>query len=742
MESRDWHTTQKWVSMNVPWKPEFEEKFRAVLTKESPLVLVLSQLDDRYFKGLTGQYWFDLQFRVHELGSVDEDDYIVRSHGNHLLNRSVVVELKSLPAGIYSIFVKVNATRGCACCHPSVEEVLKNQCLAREENDKLAQVGMSYDYAHGKVASYIKQKDKVRKSQEKSKAREMAFAQQRRAWEKRHLARKLLRKQEAKNKMKLDERKVRLEAKAKLKRGTSGGDSSNKEDSENEHTGEGESEKADCDNEVCTCKKKGPVEEKCDVAISALGKVEKEKQPKAEAVIKEEVKAEVYEEAKLLKVDSEKGRHEIPSIADKSVQTEDLLGAIVPATIDAQDKNLSTLLPKTAKSDETGGVTVNITDETTSNPVEELSPNEDGTNIIAAATDDATQAGERVQDGAKSEVVNGSSVLKKASNPVDRQNVTLAVSENVNTVDAASDTVDTGGQAKHTAQAYALVQTPVSLESNTRLTERSLDTDISVWKPEPSLISESSLQASKMDSTSIESGSKVSGLNGNSLGVGIPGRKDESVQTDCISISSCSDPALDTPNYSSRANSPLEERGFIEASEPGLASSLQETVPTLDSSPRELVAEPQKKLLVYDSDGDSSDSPVSDFDEMFSDSDDDIPRPQPAVVKKPDATAKIDKKDEDDEDAKEEAKLPSPWNAVCIIGFRVYSKDAELRLTIYEGDEDEGAKKVAGPHQDRCATHEDTAGSEKIEDSEVISDLENIGRCAKGVELESSVKME
>lgn len=77
--------SQRWISVEVPWKAEFEQRFRLVLKKESPVVLVLSQLDDRYFVGLRGQYRFRLQFRLHDINSPGEEDYIVRSHGNYLV---------------------------------------------------------------------------------------------------------------------------------------------------------------------------------------------------------------------------------------------------------------------------------------------------------------------------------------------------------------------------------------------------------------------------------------------------------------------------------------------------------------------------------------------------------------------------------------------------------------------------------------------------------------------------------
>jgi len=75
----EWKVTQQWTSMNVPWSVEYNKtKFCFILEKKANVVLVLSQLDDRYFCGLQGQYEFELAFRVHKAG---EEDYIVRSHG-------------------------------------------------------------------------------------------------------------------------------------------------------------------------------------------------------------------------------------------------------------------------------------------------------------------------------------------------------------------------------------------------------------------------------------------------------------------------------------------------------------------------------------------------------------------------------------------------------------------------------------------------------------------------------------
>ncbi|KAL2064124.1 hypothetical protein VTL71DRAFT_4618 [Oculimacula yallundae] len=203
----DWCITQKWMSIDVPWKAEFEQKFRIVLKKESPIVMVLSQLDDRFFQGLKGQYKFRFQFRLHEVNSIDEHDYVVRSHGNYLMNRSVVTELKSLPAGTYAVFIMVVAERNTH--RSSVEDVVKAQCKQKVDNEKLAQVGMSYNIAHSKGVAHSKAKDITQKALDMAKAREARQATRRKLWEERRVSRDVIRKQDKKN----QEKKARKDAK-------------------------------------------------------------------------------------------------------------------------------------------------------------------------------------------------------------------------------------------------------------------------------------------------------------------------------------------------------------------------------------------------------------------------------------------------------------------------------------------------------------------------------------------------
>jgi hypothetical protein len=207
----DWRCCQRWIGVDVPWKPQYHEKFHIKLTREGPLVIVLSQLDNRYFKGLHGQYSFRLQFRIHEQDRPDPEDYIVRSHGNYLMDRSVSIELPSMLPGTYSVFISVAGERNPDV--PSVEEVVKRECKKRVENEKLAQVGYAYDLAHSKAAAHLEAVKKARKKADQKKASEARQKERHRLWEKRHLNRQITKKQGRKNNQKLEAKQAAREEK-------------------------------------------------------------------------------------------------------------------------------------------------------------------------------------------------------------------------------------------------------------------------------------------------------------------------------------------------------------------------------------------------------------------------------------------------------------------------------------------------------------------------------------------------
>lgn len=207
-----WRSCQRWIGVEVPWKAQYNEKFHLKLTKESPVVLVLSQLDDRYFRGLQGQYTFRLQFRLHQEGRPSAEEYIVRSHGNYLMDRSVSVELPTLGPGNYAVYISISGERNTA--KPSTEAVVQRECEGREENEKLAQVGQAYDLAHSKAASHLDRLSNLRKKTEGKKASEARTKKRRQNWERRQTKRAIKLKQEEKDKAKKAEGKRCKRAKA------------------------------------------------------------------------------------------------------------------------------------------------------------------------------------------------------------------------------------------------------------------------------------------------------------------------------------------------------------------------------------------------------------------------------------------------------------------------------------------------------------------------------------------------
>jgi hypothetical protein len=169
----NWKSTQQWTSLAIPWTIDYSDtKFEITLTKEGPVVIVLTQLDDRYFRGLEGQYEFKLHFRLEKEG---EEEYIVRSHGNYGMRRSVSTEL-TLEPGKYIVQLKITANRDQS--RPTVEKVVRDNC--KDSREKLLQIGLSYDLSHAKgemteSAEEKKEreaKEKAKKEKEKKKAKE------------------------------------------------------------------------------------------------------------------------------------------------------------------------------------------------------------------------------------------------------------------------------------------------------------------------------------------------------------------------------------------------------------------------------------------------------------------------------------------------------------------------------------------------------------------------------------------
>ncbi|KAL9131646.1 MAG: hypothetical protein Q9217_000457 [Psora testacea] len=181
---KDWMITQQWTTVNVPWSADYNDtKFSITITKKGPLVIVLSQLDDRYFRGMEGQYSFQLHFRLDKDG---ERDYIVRSHGNYSMWRSVSADLE-LDPGTYSVLMRITARRNTSKATP--EKMIRENCKDRQ--NKLIQIGLSYDLAHAKCEIIETEEEKERrvrleekrKAADRKKMKQELSIQKRKEWE-------------------------------------------------------------------------------------------------------------------------------------------------------------------------------------------------------------------------------------------------------------------------------------------------------------------------------------------------------------------------------------------------------------------------------------------------------------------------------------------------------------------------------------------------------------------------------
>lgn len=167
----EWQITQQWTTVNVPWSADYNDTMYSItVTQPGPVVVVLSQLDSRYFKGLEGQYTFQLQFRLEKDG---DDSCVVRSHSNYSMSRSVSTDIELEP-GTYSVLMRITAKRWTGDLTP--DQVIRNSCMERPE--KLIQVGLSYDLAHAK--GEIRETEREKTAHEAREQRKKAEAHQKR----------------------------------------------------------------------------------------------------------------------------------------------------------------------------------------------------------------------------------------------------------------------------------------------------------------------------------------------------------------------------------------------------------------------------------------------------------------------------------------------------------------------------------------------------------------------------------
>ncbi|KAJ3044236.1 hypothetical protein HDV00_002914 [Rhizophlyctis rosea] len=142
---RTWSVASHWLEFAPSFPPEWGEvHFTLQFTKKTDAVIVLSQLDNRYFRGLEGAYTFLLEFR---LWRGDDKDWLDRSTGGPG-SRSTNVEIKDLEPGEYTVQVRINRVR--------TERNFRNEfieSLPGEKVPKFVTIGKSYDMAAQKAAN-------------------------------------------------------------------------------------------------------------------------------------------------------------------------------------------------------------------------------------------------------------------------------------------------------------------------------------------------------------------------------------------------------------------------------------------------------------------------------------------------------------------------------------------------------------------------------------------------------------
>lgn len=101
-----WSCSQLWLSANLGTYPRptnyGDVSFTFSLSKDTDAVIVLAQLDTRYFLGLSSQYVFSLHCQIFKEG---QDDPVAMSTHNKFWDRSVNLEA-FLEAGDYVVQVR------------------------------------------------------------------------------------------------------------------------------------------------------------------------------------------------------------------------------------------------------------------------------------------------------------------------------------------------------------------------------------------------------------------------------------------------------------------------------------------------------------------------------------------------------------------------------------------------------------------------------------------------------------
>ncbi|KAG5661067.1 hypothetical protein KAF25_002710 [Fusarium avenaceum] len=161
-----WTVAQQWTSVSISWLTGYlKKKFVIEVKEEGMVVIVLSQLDDRYFTDLKGQYEFVLNFLLKSPG---EKTPICSVRPVHQWDRRSVNCEVELEPGTYEVIPKIVAERNAYL--PTVQKMVKR--AADNNPQKLRQIGLQYDLAHAK-GGIIDEDEALRKKKETEKRKKL-----------------------------------------------------------------------------------------------------------------------------------------------------------------------------------------------------------------------------------------------------------------------------------------------------------------------------------------------------------------------------------------------------------------------------------------------------------------------------------------------------------------------------------------------------------------------------------------
>jgi hypothetical protein len=141
----EWQVAKLWAAFEIPWQHEhLPDELEFVIKSRSTVLIVLSQLDPSFFRGLEGKYSFNIEFSV-----LKDGQRIAHARRRYSTQRSNSLKLE-LENGTYIVHPKITATRRASV--KSVYEIINTTSQTRQE--KLVKTALEYDLAYAQVSGW------------------------------------------------------------------------------------------------------------------------------------------------------------------------------------------------------------------------------------------------------------------------------------------------------------------------------------------------------------------------------------------------------------------------------------------------------------------------------------------------------------------------------------------------------------------------------------------------------------